>query len=222
MFLLFIILLCSGLNPAQDSNIEKYQFISPLPGSKLIMPENNIIIRQGDIIDATTIKEESIEVIGSISGLHTGEFFLSDDNRTLIFIPSIHFTPGEKVNVKVYSGIYTANGEMFSPITFDFNISQTISKNERERALNDVSDFQTMSTITEYHQYSVNVSRPNNEDLPEDFPPITVNVNNNPSNGYLFLAPFSPNGEIAPTPEITTLLNCLTSFLGNCYTHLFL
>ena len=141
MFLLIIILLCAGLSPAQESNIEKYQFISPLPGSKLIMPENNIIIRQGDIIDATTIKEESIEVIGSISGLHSGEFFLSDDMRTLIFIPSIRFTPGEKVTVKLYSGIYTTTGDILSPITFDFFISQPISKNERDEALSYVSDF---------------------------------------------------------------------------------
>jgi len=93
MFLLLFILIFAGLSLAQDSNIEKYQFISPLPGSKLIMPENNIIIRQGDILDPTTIKEASIEVVGSISGLHSGEFFLLDDMRTLIFIPSIRFTP---------------------------------------------------------------------------------------------------------------------------------
>jgi hypothetical protein len=141
MFLLFFILLFAGLSPAQESNIEKYQFISPLPGSKLIMPENNIIIRHGDIIDATTIKEELIEVVGSISGVHSGEFFLSDDRRTLIFIPSIHFTPGEKVNVILYSGIYTANREMLGPISFDFHISQTISKNAYEKALREVSDF---------------------------------------------------------------------------------
>ncbi len=60
MFVLLFILLFVGLNPAQDSNIEKYQFISPLPGSKLIMPESNIIIRQGNIINPTTIKEVSI------------------------------------------------------------------------------------------------------------------------------------------------------------------
>jgi hypothetical protein len=100
------------------------------------MPENNIIIRQGDIVDPATIKETSIEVVGSISGLHSGEFFLSDDMRTLIFIPSIHFTPREKVNVKVNSGIYTAQGDMLSPITFDFYISQTISKSERKKILN--------------------------------------------------------------------------------------
>ena len=52
MFVILFILVFAGLSPAQSSNIEKYQYISPLPGSKLLLPENNIIIRQGDIIDA--------------------------------------------------------------------------------------------------------------------------------------------------------------------------
>jgi len=193
MFLLLFILLFAGLSPAQDSNIEKYQFISPLPGSKLIMPENNIIIRQGDIIDATTIKEVSIEVVGSISGVHIGEFFLSDDIRTLIFIPSIHFTPGEKVNAKLYSGIYTTNGDMLSPINFDFYISQTLSNDEREKALGDVSDFPYTKTNTNVDTYFLRSNYSINNCLPLDFPTITVNVNNNPTDGYLFFAPFTLN-----------------------------
>jgi hypothetical protein len=189
MFVLLFILLFAGLSSAQDSKIQEYQFISPLPGSKLIMPENNIIIRQGDIVDLTTIKEASIKVLGSISGTHTGELILSDDKRTLIFIPSKQFTPGEKVNVKLYGEIYTTKGDMLSPITFDFYISQTISDNLRKEVLNDISDFQTMSASTEYNPKSVNYSKTNYDGLPEDFPPITVNMFNNPSEGFIFLAP---------------------------------
>ena len=95
MIVLLFILLFADLCSAQDSNIEEYQLISPLPDSKLIMPESNIIIRQGSIIDPATIKETSIDIVGSISGLHSGEFILSDDMQTLIFIPMIHFTRGE-------------------------------------------------------------------------------------------------------------------------------
>ncbi|MCW8804833.1 MAG: aryl-sulfate sulfotransferase [Ignavibacteriaceae bacterium] len=196
MLALLFIVLFAGISPAQDSNIDKYQFISPLPGSKLIMPENNIIIRYGDIIDPTTIKKVSIEVVGSISGVHSGEFFLSDDMRTLIFIPLIHFTPREKVNVKLYSGIFTINREMLSPINFDFHISQTISKNVYEKVLCDVLDFLNSNANTNYDTYFVKSNKAINEWLSGDFPNITVNVNNNPSDGYLFLAPYSIDGEI--------------------------
>ena len=190
MIVLLFILLFAGICSAQNSNIEEYQFISPLPGSKLILPENNIIIRQGDIIDATTIKEASIEIVGSISGLHSGKLMLSDDMRTLIFIPLTHFTPGEKVNVKVYGGIYTANGDMLSPITFDFYISQTISKNASDKALSDVSDFPYSNANTKYDTYILKNNKNMNDGLPEDFPNITVSISNNPGPGYIFLAPY--------------------------------
>jgi hypothetical protein len=190
MLVLLFIVLFAGLGQAQDSNIDKYQFISPLPGSKLIMPENNIIIRQGDIIDATTINEASIEVVGSISGVHSGELFLSDDMRTLIFIPFIHFTSGEKVNVKLFSGIYTTRGKMLSPINFHFYISQTLPKNLREKALREVSDFFITNASTKYENNFLKKNKDVNDDLPEDFPTITVNVKNEPSDGYLFIAPY--------------------------------
>ncbi len=193
MFILLFILLFADLCSAQDSNIEEYQFISPLPDSKLIMPESNIIIRQGDTIDATTMKEASIEVVGSISGLHSGEIFLSDDMRTLIFIPMIHFTRGEKVSINLYSGIYTTNGKMLSPISFEFYISETISKSECEKALDDVLDFPYTNTNTNYDNYFSKSNYSINNGLPEDFPTITVSVNNNPTDGYLFFAPFMQN-----------------------------
>jgi hypothetical protein len=201
-YLLFFILLLASLTSAQDSNIEKYQFISPLPDSRLIMPETNIIFRQGDTIDPTTIKELSIKVIGSISGLHPGEFFLSDDMRTLIFIPSLHFTPGEKVNVKLYSGIYTINSEMLRPLNFNFYISQSVFKPESKKPLYYVLDFPY--TNANYGTYLLNNNCSPNNGLPEDFPTFSINVHNNPSKGYLFLAPFYwPEGE----PSYLTIIN---------------
>jgi hypothetical protein len=196
VLILTFILLFAGISLAQNPNIEQYQFISPLPDSKLIMPESNIIIRQGDIIDPGTIKEASIEVVGSKSGVHSGEFFLSDDLRTLIFKPFIYLTPGEKVNVTLYSGIYTASREMLGPITFDFYISQTISENAYEKALHEVSDFPISNASTKYENNFLKNNKYVNDDLPEDFPTITVNVNNNPSDGFLFIAPYSRDGNI--------------------------
>jgi hypothetical protein len=153
------------------------------------MPENNIIIRQGDIINTTTIKEASIEVIGSISGVHSGEFFLSDDMRTLIFIPLTHFTPGEKVNVKVYGGIYTANGDMLSPITFDFYMCPEVVEKDEYTITNKLSDCK-LNFNQENVSKSVACKLNSETGLPEDFPPITINTLNNPSPGYLFFAPY--------------------------------
>jgi len=72
---------------AQNENVEMYQYIFPIPGSSNISPENNIIIRHGNIIDQSTIASSRISVVGSESGMHKGELFLSDELMTLIFIP---------------------------------------------------------------------------------------------------------------------------------------
>ena len=138
MFVLIFILLFASLSPAQESNIEKYQFISPLPGSKLIMPENNIIIRQGDIVDPTTIKEESIEVVGSISGLHSGKLILSNDLRTLIFVPDEPYERGEEVTARFNGGTSSFGSKRLLPIEFKFEITNRSSGSSYKRSLEEI------------------------------------------------------------------------------------
>ena len=36
---------------ASTSGAERYQYVHPLPGSRLVSPRNNIVIRQGDFLD---------------------------------------------------------------------------------------------------------------------------------------------------------------------------
>jgi hypothetical protein len=190
MFILLFILLFAGLSVAQESNMEEYQFISPLPDSKLILPENNIIIRQGDIIDPTTIKEVSIEVVGSISGVHTGNLFLSDDMRTMIFKPDIPYYPSEKIGVKFYGGFKTINGNVLNPIEFDFHISPGVTKRDKHIVMNDLFDCKLNSnhdSVPKSLTYKMN----SKTGLPEDFPPITIDTLNDPSPGYLFFAPYT-------------------------------
>ncbi|MCK5277255.1 MAG: aryl-sulfate sulfotransferase, partial [Cyclobacteriaceae bacterium] len=79
---------------------------------------------------------------------------------------------------------------MLSPITFDFYISQTISKNASDKALSDVSDFPYSNANTKYDTYILKNNKNMNDGLPEDFPNITVSISNNPGPGYIFLAPY--------------------------------
>src|SRR5437879_3462050 len=72
---------------ASTSGAERYQYVHPLPGSRLVSPRNNIVIRQGDRIDGSTIAASAIVVVGSRSGSHTGRLALSDDRKTLVFTP---------------------------------------------------------------------------------------------------------------------------------------
>lgn len=71
---------------SQTLYIENYQFISPIPGSSLHLPETSIIIRQGDLIDRSTIDNSKVIAIGSRSGIHQGNLILSSDIKTLILM----------------------------------------------------------------------------------------------------------------------------------------
>jgi hypothetical protein len=92
---------------------------------------------------------------------------------------------------------------MLGPISFDFHISQTISKNAYEKALREVSDFPISNASTKYENNFLKNNKDLNDELPEDFPTITVNVKNEPSNGYLFIAPY----QVIPRSGYLTIID---------------
>src|SRR5689334_25131432 len=71
-----------------------YEFVSPLPGSALVLPETNIILRPGGIVDPTSIGAPLVNVSGSTSCPHDGHLQVSDDGQTLTFQPSNPFAYG--------------------------------------------------------------------------------------------------------------------------------
>ena len=94
-------------NP-QNSNLEKYQYIFPIQGSVQLHPEENIIIRHGELLDESSLNGiNQIEVIGSQGSKYNGKLILSTDLKTLIFDPVFPFTPGEEVTVEYNGGIKT-------------------------------------------------------------------------------------------------------------------
>ena len=190
MFLLLFILLFAGLSPAQNSNIEMYQFISPLPGSKLIMPENNIIIRQGDIIDLSTLDNDKVMVIGSRSGIHQGNLILSSDIKTLIFKPYIPFVFGEEVTVKLKNGILTYSGIELVPVEFTFIITERVISGYHKKLCDEF--FESNKSRNSYTKNYQNYNSTNKiPEVPLNFPDITITISNNPSPEYIFMSPHS-------------------------------
>ncbi|GBD88268.1 arylsulfotransferase [bacterium BMS3Abin03] len=199
----FVILLFASLiSFAQTNNINSYLYISPLPGSSMILPESNIIIKQGGLINkATLYRNDLVEAVGSKSGKHYGELILSDDGKTIIFKPGRKFIKGEIVTVNYNAGIFTLNGEELPPFEFEFEISghnpvqnfnsnliELTEQNERREA--EISGADSNVGLAKYP-----------DDLPGDFPVITINASNNPAAGYTFIAPF-----IWPSPPLGYLI----------------
>ncbi|MCW8816790.1 MAG: aryl-sulfate sulfotransferase [Ignavibacteriaceae bacterium] len=185
--LIFISFLTSNLIYSQVKIANEYQFISPVPGSHGILPESNIIIREGEIIDITTKDELFVEVTGSKSGSHYGQIILSDDSRTLIFKPVISFSDGEEVFVDLKGKIKTISGRNLPSLKFNFFI---ISENYKDQITENISklvsvDDSNLKKIKPNFS-TTDKNKPINK-LSRDFPEITVNISNHPSTGNIFL-----------------------------------
>ncbi|MFC2119445.1 aryl-sulfate sulfotransferase [Bacteroidota bacterium] len=178
---------------SQQSPVKDFEYVSPLPNSGYVSPYTNIIVRQGEIIEENTIKNNSINVTGSSSGAHTGKLFLTDDKKTIIFNPINSFTEGETVTVKLKKGIKTFSGIEVGMLSFNFHISKSWAKNLNENSTKEVlCDFNipdNRNQLITKKQFS-HISSSITDTLPVDLPNVYVTISNTPTDGYIFIAPW--------------------------------
>ncbi len=126
--LCFFISVLIGYYEVQSQEIKatKFKYISPVPGSKYIMPQNNIALRHGDPIQIESLQNFSIQVNGSKSGRISGKIILSDDSRTIIFKPDNSFILGEEISVIVFEGLKTKTGLLLGGEEFSFSVTSVI------------------------------------------------------------------------------------------------
>src|SRR5215813_13527796 len=111
----------------------QYKFISPVPGSQYHNPQTNIILKNGDFIDHSSLENKDLlTIVGSISGNHTWTARLSDDNKTVVIKPNPIFSYGEKVTVTVNSELRKNDGERINGTSFDFQIRKEITSGEKK------------------------------------------------------------------------------------------
>src|SRR5580765_2685431 len=88
----------------------QFQFVSPRPGSTNLPVSHNIIIRQGNSIDAGSIDTLLFSISGSKSGTSAFHLFLCDDGKTINLDPLSSFDYGEEVTVSIKSGAFSLSG----------------------------------------------------------------------------------------------------------------
>lgn len=123
----------------------------------------------------------------SISGNITGELKLADDHKTFIFKPYSSFVSNETIEVEIISYEYISNKNFkyhFITCSLDNQSREHIANTVKNQRLSRLSH----STINSDDKNS-NLSDKNS--LPEGFPEITVTHQENPSPGYIFIAPLS-------------------------------
>jgi hypothetical protein len=177
---------------AQAGYNENYQYLSPLPNTILVQPGTDIIIRQGNEIDESTLNEDFIEIRGSKSGIHKGKIDIANDNKTLIYKPFVPFSLGETVKVFIRKGIKEQNGEYLIPIKYQFRILE--KRVSVDKYLPGEGIFPIGNKIKDRadntFKYKINISKTELDSIPPDFPYLDLMVNNNPSPGEIFIAPF--------------------------------
>ncbi|MFC2084272.1 aryl-sulfate sulfotransferase [Bacteroidota bacterium] len=180
---IFLFFLFSGLIFSQV--ISQFQFISPIPDSDFNNRESTIIIREGSFIDDASLSENSIKVVGSKSGIISGEIILSTDQKTVIFKPDKKFAPNEKVTVIIPSGLAKYDGRTTVSLEFSFTItalSEPIKINDQN--LNSFNGFnRTESKLSSGLNEFESV---NTDSLPDDFPEFEIIQNEETASGYLF------------------------------------
>ncbi len=169
---------------------QMFNYVSPKDNSSLVSLGTNIILKSSEKIDLSSLSPNEFSVTGSASGTHQGIVKLSDDNKTILFFPATPFLPNENVNVQLRQGMKTESGTALPSTTIHFTttpLSQRIEINPLT-LLNDgltAAQLETNATVKPARKIA------STNTLPSDFPAITIDSSNNPSNGKLFMANFS-------------------------------
>ncbi len=176
---------------AQEYKSTTFQYISPVPGSKYIMPENNIALRHGEELNTESLNRFKLEVNGSISGNIFGNIVVSDDQKTLIFNPEKPFTPGERITVLISGNVTTKSGKLIAGNSFWFDITENIPEIPEDYYFKEEVKELIQFTNPNQAKYAAKKQATKNNNLPDDFPELTVEVSNIPAdNGYYFSSPF--------------------------------
>jgi len=165
--------------------ITSIQYVSPKAGSVMVSHKTNIILRWAIDINESTITHNLISVVGSESGVHKGDFLLSDDNKTIVFNPHTAFACDEDVNVSLQSGIKTVTNLEIPAYSFSF---KTAPEGIVQRHVNVFGDDSYLLN----NLYSKS-SGANTITASLSAPPIQIDSVNNPSSGYIFMATWDRN-----------------------------
>jgi len=177
----------------QKAKIAELQYISPKPGSKFIMPENNIAFRNGQPFDPKSLSSSLLEVKNAAGNKIEGKLKLSTDQKTLIYKPYAPFPLDEIIHVELKNGLKTISDLNIQTVQFEFTITNKIVQ-PPERFYQECIKQDTIKLSGK-----VKNTKNSENNLPDGFPNININISNNPSiEEYYFFAPWTYNFSTNP------------------------
>lgn len=174
----FLLLFLISFQIISAQNTEKFQYISPKPGSEFNSRDNNIVFRYGDKIDPESVEKINlITVSGSLSGIIKGKSVLSADGKTVIFYPNQRFLPSETIFVTLNKGLRTYNDKPVPETNFSFKVTLL---NERLNVFDYIN-------YDEFYGLKSNKPLSITDTVPSNFPPIRTEVFGETAPGKIFL-----------------------------------
>lgn len=175
-----------------------YQYLSPRPGAKYVFRENNLIVRYGEPLDESTVTDETFTITGSKSSEEfTGEVFLLDGGKTIIFEKNTPYKYDETITVIINEGLKTADGKEIPSIEYSFETTKGFDSNHGKMPKEDILGIFHISDEETAGKRNIQKKKPIDKplnavdmNLPDDFPDISVLQREDPAPGYIFCSPF--------------------------------
>jgi hypothetical protein len=189
----------------QHQEYRKLEYISPEPGSRFVMPMNNIAIRSGDKFDLGSIRQSLLVVTKSKEIKIEGELNLSDDEKTLIFKPKAPYPLGEIIHVELMNGLKTIKGDEIEAFEFYFTVTPKIIDNPQKYLIDDII-FDQKSHLDEKRIEKKKQTEVKENNLPEGFPGYEVNlINPSTMDEYYFMTSNDDWGWFPDTEPFTLI-----------------
>ncbi|MEO6169162.1 MAG: arylsulfotransferase family protein, partial [Chitinophagales bacterium] len=110
----------------------QFEYLSPQNGSINNFREAHLIVRNGALLDESSVTADKIILSGSQSGTVPPIVVLSTDGKTVCITPAVKFAYGETVNVTVKEGLKTLSGQVLSGTNYSFTVRKEMTPEAKQ------------------------------------------------------------------------------------------
>ena len=157
-----IILIVSFFLPSMVNG--QFIYISPKPGSKYHHPKTSIILKYDSKIKQESLTDHRFKISSDKKSNYPYNTIIAKNQKTIILKPVTKFDYNETITVELNTEIKLNNKDFIKPFSFSFKTS--------------ISKPPSVNSDTNHSKI--------NQDIPENFPSLTINVNDNPADGKIF------------------------------------